>query len=132
MTATGYVADVRCEEKQPQKNIGRADHRGGANNLALPACRIFTHIQRIMQRQPRSWIPSQELQFVLPAPAPSYNLLPPPDYAFVLQPLIVCTGSEAAKTLRATFFVPVQVTRLRPQISDDRCRHTHPHLSFLD
>ena len=28
--------------------------------------------------------------------------------------------------LRISFFVPVQVTRLRPPISDDSCRHAHP------
>ena len=28
--------------------------------------------------------------------------------------------------LRISFFVPVKVTRLRPRISDDSCRHAHP------
>jgi hypothetical protein len=105
----------------------RADHRGRANNSALPACRISTHIQRIMQRQSRSYSRSNSrTQLVLrQLPLPRSHLVSPAEYSFV--PITVCTGSKIAKALGTVFFVPVRVTRLRPQVSDDSCRHAHPH-----
>ena len=61
-----------------------------------------------------------------PAPTPQAHLVQPSAELCVVPCPTVNWCVKPHSCLPISFFVPVKVTRLRPRISDDSCRHAHP------
>jgi hypothetical protein len=87
-----------------KKNSAARTTAAGSNKSALPACRISVHIQRIIQRSSRSWIPTQEHGLRSGNPAPRAHLGQPSADLCVFFPMsIVCAATQLFAYLACSY-----------------------------